>query len=73
MLIDSCHECTYGSPYFAEKRKTIIPSPGGLLKTIEGQFELADKVWMAGINVAEWLIHINVLLQSAMQKGVASI
>ena len=52
-----------------KRGKTIIPSPGrGLLKTIEGLIELVDKVWMAGINVAELLIHINVLLQSVMQK-----
>ena len=49
-----------------KRGETIIPSTGGLLEAIEGLFELADKMWMARINISRRLIHINVLLQSAM-------
>ena len=49
-----------------KRREVIIPSTRGLFKTVEGHFQLADKMWIVGINVAEWFIHINVLLQSAM-------
>ena len=56
-----------------KRREVIIPSTGGLLETIEGLVELADKMWVAGINEAGWLIHINVFVESAMEKNIAHI
>ena len=56
-----------------KRREAIIPSTGGLLEAIEGLFELADKMWMARINITRRLIHINVLVESAMEKSIAHI
>ena len=43
-------------------REMIIPSTRGLFKTVEGHFELADKMWIVGINIAESLLIGNAIL-----------
>ena len=53
--------------------ETLKPCSRGLLESIDGLMELADIMWMRGVNIPLGLCHIHFFLESAMQESIFNI
>ena len=53
--------------------ETLKPCSRGLLESINGLMELADIMWMRGVNIPLRLCHIHFFLEGAMQESIFNI
>jgi hypothetical protein len=53
--------------------KPLVPSLGCLLKTIEGLVKTADVVRTVSVNKTRWLLTADLLIESAMEKGILDV
>jgi hypothetical protein len=53
-----------------EGGEVTVPSPRGLLETVEGLVELADHVWVSRVDKPNGLSAVDRLRQGAVEEGV---
>ena len=56
-----------------ERFQTCIPSTGGFLEPIQRLLEFANMLREAGINIAQWLRHVDSFIKHAMKKSIGNI
>ena len=55
------------------ERKSLKPSPGCLFETIKGLMQFANISRISCIHITKKLLHVNLLLEVTMEKGIRDI
>jgi hypothetical protein len=53
--------------------EALVPRPGSLLQAVERLVKPADMVGASRVDEARWLLTVNLLVKSAMEKGILDI